>query len=276
MDSKKEEVQNSTKLYLREIGQYPVLSTFEEQELAKRMSMGDLQAKEKFIKSNLRLVVSIAKRFKTEKFELLDLIQEGNLGLLRAVDMYDYTKGYKFSTYAEWWIKQSIWRAFENKGEIIKVPVHMKAMINKYNRQQDAFYKKYSRYASTEEIAKEMQLPTEKVQEIEKYYSIQTISLNTTISFEEGTELGDFIKDEKETPEEILMNEANKEIVNKLIAKANLTERQENVIRMHFILEKSLDAIARELGVTKEKVRQIENKSFIKLRRAARDLGNFI
>ena len=259
-------------LYLREIGKYPLLTPIEEQELAKKIANGDEKAKDKFIKSNLRLVVSIAKKYLTEKFELLDLIQEGNLGLLRAVEMFDYTKGFKFSTYATWWIRQSILRAFANKGESIRIPIHIQELINKYQEIQNNFYKNNRRYATETEVSKEMQISEYEVKEI-KSYIYNTISLNTPTTFEDDSELGDFIPDVKPTPEETFIREANMELLDILIANSNLKSREETVIRLRYDFKhhevKPLERVAKELGVTKERVRMIEKKALTKLRLTA-------
>lgn len=255
-------------LYLREIGKYPVLTPIEEQKLAKKIASGDELARDKFVKSNLRLVVSIAKKYRTEKFELLDLIQEGNLGLLKAVEMFDYTKGFKFSTYATWWIRQSILRAFANKGESIRIPVHIQALINKYQEIQNNFYKNNRRYATDTEVSKEMQISKYEVKEIRSYI-YNTISLSTPTSFEDDSELGDFIQDVKPTPEETFIKESNVELLDILIANSNLKAREETVIRLRYDFKhhevKPLDSVARELGVTKERVRMIERKALTKL-----------
>ncbi len=256
-------------LYLREIGKYPVLTPVEEQELAKKIANGDEQARDKFINSNLRLVVSIAKKYRTEKFELLDLIQEGNLGLLKAIEMFDYTKGFKFSTYATWWIREAILKAFANKGESIRIPVHIQELINKYQAIQNNFYKTNRRYATDAEVSNEMQISKYDVKEI-KSYIYNTISLNTPISFEDDSELGDFIQDVKATPEETLIRESNKELLDILIANSNLKKIEEIVIRLRYDFEhreiNSLESVAKKTGKTKKRVRMIEMKALTKLR----------
>ena len=259
-------------LYLREIGKYPVLTPIEEQELAKKIADGDKIAMDKFVKSNLQLVVSIAKKYRTEKFELLDLIQEGNLGLLKAVEMFDYTKGFKFSTYATAWIRQSILRALVTKSKFIRVPVHIQALINKYQEIQNDFYENNGRYATDAEVSMTLKIPEYEVKEI-KSYIYNTISLNTPTSFEDDTELGDFIKDVKPTPEEEFIKESNVELLSVLIASSNLNVREEKVIRLRYDFEhhkiRPLDNVAKELGVTKERVRIIEKKALTKLRLTA-------
>lgn len=259
-------------LYLKEIGKYPILSPTEEIELAEKVANGDEDARNKFINSNLRLVVSIAKKYHTEKFELLDLIQEGNLGLLKAVEKFDYTKGFKFSTYATWWIKQSILSAI-NQGESIRIPINTQILINKYKTIQSDFYKINNRYATDLEISKEMEISKDKVKEI-KSHIYSTVSLNVPISNEEDTELGDFIQDIKQpTPEESCIKKARGELLDVLIKNSNLKGREENIIRLRYDLEwhevKSLESVAKELDINKKRARLIEKKALMKLRFSA-------
>lgn len=259
-------------LYLKEIGQYPVLTPVEEQKLAKKIANGDKLAKEKFINSNLRLVVSIAKKYITDKLDFLDLIQEGNLGLLKAVEMFNYSKGYKFSTYATWWIKQAILRAIANKGNSIRVPVHIQALINKYQSLQSNFYKDNMRYATDYEISIEMKISINEIKEV-KSFIYSTVSLHTPISFENDAELGDFIKDGNLTPEEMIIN-SKKEVLDVLISNSNLTEMEESVIRLCFDFVhdefNTLKNVSKKLGITQERVRLIESKAMKKLRITAK------
>ena len=259
-------------LYLKEISKYPVLTPNEEQELARRISNGDMQAKEHFINSNLRLVVSIAKAYQTDKFELLDLIQEGNLGLLKAVDMFDYTKGFKFSTYATWWIRRSILKSLANKRESIKIPVRIQELINKYKIIQNNFYTVNRRYATDIEVSKKMNVSEDEVKKIRSYI-YNTISLNTPISVEDDVELGDFIEDEKSNTEILLINNFNKEMIDTLIASSNLNAIEEKVIRLRYDLEKdtvnSLEVVAKAIGKTRESTNKIERKILQKLRAIA-------
>lgn len=259
-------------LYLKEIGQYPVLTPVEEQKLAKKIANSDNLAKEKFINSNLRLVVSIAKKYITDKLDFLDLIQEGNLGLLKAVEMFDYSKRYKFSTYATWWIKQAILRAIANKGNSIRVPVHIQELINKYQSLQSNFYKGNMRYATDYEISIEMKISINEIKEV-KSFIYSTVSLHTPISFENDAELGDFIKDGNLTPEEMIIN-SKKEALNVLISNSNLTEMEESVIRLRFDFVhdefNTLKNVSKKLGITQERVRIIESKAMKKLRITAK------
>lgn len=259
-------------LYLKEIGQYPVLTPVEEQKLAKKIANGDNLAKEKFINSNLRLVVSIAKKYITDKLDFLDLIQEGNLGLLKAVEMFNYSKGYKFCTYATWWIKQAILRAIANKGNSIRVPIHIQALINKYQSLQSNFYKDNMRYATDYEISIEMKISINEIKEV-KSFIYSTVSLHTPISFENDAELGDFIKDGNLTPEEMIIN-SKKEALDVLISNSNLTEMEESVIRLRFDFVhdefNTLKNVSKKLGITQERVRIIESKAMKKLRITAK------
>lgn len=259
-------------LYLQEISKYPVLSSSEEIELARRIANGDNIAKEQFINSNLRLVVSIAKKYQNEYAELLDIIQEGNLGLLKAVEMFDYTKGFKFSTYATWWIRKSILRFFDNKGKAIRIPIHTNELINKYKMIQSSYYNDYGSYATDAEIAKKMQISLEKVKNI-KSCMYNMISLNMPICLEGECELGDFIKDTKLMPEEQLIKETNKEILETIISNSNLKEIEETVIKMRYGFKyyerNSLESVAKKVGKSKERVRTIESKALIKLRKNA-------
>lgn len=258
--------------YLHEIGKYPILNIDEEQELAEKMANGDEQAREKFINSNLRLVVSVAKKYRTDKIEFLDLIQEGNLGLLKAIEMYDYTKGFKFSTYATWWIRQAISRALANKCETIRIPVHVQELISKYQAAQSIFYQNNQRYASNAEISKEMGISEKEIEEL-KSYMYNTISLNSPVTVDEDSEIGDFIKDTRETPEEQLMQESNVKNLEILIANSKLKPIEEKVIRLRYNFEQgefnSLESVAEIIGKTKERTRTIEMKALARLKRNA-------
>lgn len=263
--------------YLREIGKYSLLTPEEELTLAKKIAEGDIEAKSKFINCNLRLVVFIAKKYGTKHMELLDLIQEGNLGLLKAVEMFDYTKGYKFSTYATWWIRQYIQRAIDNKESFVRIPIHVKELIIKYNIVQNTFYQTNKRYGNDDEISDIMQITVEQIKEI-KSFMYNTISLNSPISSEDETELGEFISDKNSDYENELIEQLSaKESIETLIANSNLTLTEERVIRMRFGYENgriySLKEVGKELGKTQERIRQHEAKALAKLRRGARKYG---
>jgi len=261
-----------TALYLREIGKYPVLTPSEENELVKKIANGDTQAKELFIQSNLRLVVSIAKRYTTENIELLDLIQEGNLGLMKAVELFDYTKGFKFSTYATWWIKQAILRAL-SKNDVIRVPANIRDLINKYQTLQDNFYKENERYATEAEISEMMGKPVDVVKEIQSYI-YNTVSLETTISPEGDAVLGDFIPSTDLTPEEMFVVASKKDVLEILISNSNLEKIEETVIRMFFDFEhhksNSTETVAKKLRKSKKCVTSIKLKALKKLCLAAK------
>ena len=262
---------SSVSSYLNEIAKFPVLTPEEEQELAKIINT-DEQAKKTFINCNLRLVVSIAKKFQTEKFELLDLIQEGNLGLLKAVEMFDYTKGFKFSTYATWWIRQAILRAFANKGETIKIPANIKKLINQYQTIQNNFYTINRRYATDYEIAEEMKITIYQVKDI-RSYMYNTISLNLPISFDDDAEIGDFIPDVNSNPEAAVVENSQTEMLEFLIENSNLKEREKIVIKLRYDFKNhkinSLEVVAKKLGITRERIRQIESRALKKLRTSA-------
>ena len=265
-------ITSSTTLYLNEISRYPLLTYSEEQELAKKITEGDKEAKKKFINCNLRLVVSIAKKYINDDFELLDLIQEGNIGLIKAVEMFDYTKKCKFSTYATWWIKQAILRAFANKSSTIRIPVHTQVLISKYKVIQKNYYITNKRYATETEISKEMGISEKEVRKLESYMH-HIVSLNTPISLEDDTELMDLIPDNSPTTEEVFLAQSNIELLNALITESNLKEREQTVIKLRYGLEShkasTLENIAKVLGITKEGVRLIELKALRKMRYAA-------
>ncbi len=260
------------RMYLKEIGKIPLLSTEEEQEIAARMAMGDEAAKQKMTEANLRLVVSIAKRYMGRGMQLLDLIQEGNLGLLKAVDKFDYTKGYKFSTYATWWIRQAITRAIADQARTIRIPVHMVETINRVIRTAHAMVQRLGREPSAAEIAAEMKLETSKVEEILKIAQ-EPVSLNTPIGEEEDSHLGDFIQDEDATqPAEVTSYTLLREQLEEVLK--SLTPREEQVLRMRFGLidgkAHTLEEVGKEFDVTRERIRQIESKALRKLRHPSR------
>lgn len=260
------------RMYLKEIGKVALLTAEEEQDLAKRMSEGDEEARKKLTEANLRLVVSIAKRYVGRGMLFLDLIQEGNLGLIRAVEKFDYTKGYKFSTYATWWIRQAITRAIADQARTIRIPVHMVETINKVIRVSRQLLQELGHDPSAEEIAEAMELPPEKVREILKVAQ-EPVSLETPIGEEEDSHLGDFIPDEEASaPSEVaslsLLREQLFEVMD------TLTAREKKVLELRFGLTdgrtRTLEEVGREFGVTRERIRQIEAKALRKLRHPSR------
>ncbi|SET35894.1 RNA polymerase sigma factor RpoD [[Clostridium] polysaccharolyticum] len=260
------------KLYLKEIGNYPLLSIQEEIELAKRIEDGDEGAKKILAESNLRLVVSIAKRYVGRGLSFLDLIQEGNLGLIKAVDKFDYSKGYKFSTYATWWIRQAITRSIADQSRTIRIPVHMSEVINKTYRVSRNLLQELGREPTEIELAKAMNLPIEKVREILKVSS-DPISLDTPIGEEDDSHLGDFIKDESIVgPEEAAAYSVLQDQISKLLD--TLTEREQRVLILRFGLKdgrtRTLEEVGKEFNVTRERIRQIEAKALRKLRHPSR------
>ena len=260
------------KLYLKEIGSYPLLSIAEEIELAKRIEQNDERAKQILTESNLRLVVSIAKRYVGRGLSFLDLIQEGNLGLIKAVEKFDYTKGYKFSTYATWWIRQAITRSIADQSRTIRIPVHMSEVINKTYRISRNLLQELGREPSEQELADAMNLPIEKVREILKV-SADPISLDTPIGEEDDSHLGDFIKDESIVgPEEAAAYAVLQDQIAKLLD--TLTEREQRVLILRFGLKdgrtRTLEEVGREFNVTRERIRQIEAKALRKLRHPSR------
>ena len=265
-------VEDPVRMYLKEIGKIPLLTTEEEIELAKRMELGDEEAKKKLAEANLRLVVSIAKRYMGRGMQLLDLIQEGNLGLIKAVEKFEYRKGYKFSTYATWWIRQAITRAIADQARTIRIPVHMVETINRLVRTQRQLVQTLGREPSPEEIAKEMDIPVERVREVMKI-SMDPVSLETPIGEEEDSHLGDFIQDNQvEVPVDAatfaLLREQLLEVLD------TLTEREQKVLRLRFGLDdghaRTLEEVGREFNVTRERIRQIEAKALRKLRHPSR------
>ncbi|HIR31222.1 MAG TPA: RNA polymerase sigma factor RpoD [Candidatus Faecousia faecavium] len=260
------------RMYLKEIGQVKLLSADEEVELAKRVAEGDQYAKNKLTEANLRLVVSIAKKYSGRGLHILDLIQEGNTGLIRAVDKFDWTKGNKFSTYATWWIRQAITRAIADQARTIRVPVHMVEVINKATRCNRKLVQELGREPTVEEIAAELNLPVEKIIEANRT-AADTLSLDTPVGDEEDTSIGSFVEDERtpgpaDATSNALLAEALKEIL------GTLTEREADVLRMRFGMydgrTHTLEEVGQIFGVTRERIRQIENKAIRKLRHPSR------
>ena len=265
-------INDPVRMYLKEIGQIKLLSMEEELELADRILEGDETAKSELAEANLRLVVSIAKRYVGRGMLFLDLIQEGNIGLMKAVDKFDVSKGYKFSTYATWWIRQAITRAIADQARTIRVPVHMVETINKLARIQRQMTLELNREPSEDELAKKMNMPVDKIREIYKI-SQDPVSLETPIGEEDDSHLGDFIKDERNvSPEEYATNELLKDEIAEVLQ--TLTEREEKVIRLRFGLEdgksRTLEEVGQMFGVTRERIRQIEAKALRKLRHPSR------
>ena len=265
-------VDDPVRMYLKEIGKVPLLTAEEEIELAKRMEKGDEEAKKRLCEANLRLVVSIAKRYVGRGMLFLDLIQEGNLGLIKAVDKFDYTKGYKFSTYATWWIRQAITRSIADQARTIRIPVHMVETINKLIRVSRQLLQTYGREPTPDEIAKEMGISVEKVREIQKIAQ-EPVSLETPIGEEEDSHLGDFIPDEDvPAPAEAAAFSMLKEQLVEVLD--TLTEREQKVLKLRFGLEdgraRTLEEVGKEFDVTRERIRQIEAKSLRKLRHTSR------
>lgn len=265
-------IEDPVRMYLKEIGKVPLLSAEEEIELAKRMEEGDEEAKKKLAEANLRLVVSIAKRYVGRGMLFLDLIQEGNLGLIKAVEKFDYRKGYKFSTYATWWIRQAITRAIADQARTIRIPVHMVETINKLIRVSRQLLQELGREPLPEEIAEEMDIPVERVREILKI-SQEPVSLETPIGEEEDSHLGDFIQDENvPVPAEAAAFTLLKEQLVEVLG--TLTEREQKVLRLRFGLDdgraRTLEEVGKEFNVTRERIRQIEAKALRKLRHPSR------
>ena len=265
-------VDDPVRMYLKEIGKVPLLSADEEIALAQRMEQGDEEAKKKLCEANLRLVVSIAKRYVGRGMLFLDLIQEGNLGLIKAVDKFDYRKGYKFSTYATWWIRQAITRSIADQARTIRIPVHMVETINKLIRVSRQLLQTYGREPLPEEIAKEMGISVEKVREIQKIAQ-EPVSLETPIGEEEDSHLGDFIPDDDvPAPAEAAAFSMLKEQLVEVLD--TLTEREQKVLKLRFGLEdgrsRTLEEVGKEFDVTRERIRQIEAKALRKLRHPSR------
>ena len=265
-------VDDPVRLYLKEIGRVPLLTSEREHELAERMAAGDIEAKKALVEANLRLVVSIAKRYVGRGMFFLDLIQEGNLGLMKAVDKFDYTKGYKFSTYATWWIRQAITRAIADQARTIRIPVHMVETIHKVSRYSRQLLQEYGREATAEEIGEKMGMSADKVREIMKIAQ-DPVSLETPIGEEEDSHLGDFIQDE-DTPAPA--DAASQTILREVIERElhTLTPREEHVIKLRFGLydgrTRTLEEVGKEFDITRERIRQIEAKALRKLRHPSR------
>ncbi len=265
-------VDDPVKLYLKEIGRVPLLTNEEEQDLARRMAEGDEEARAKLSEANLRLVVSIAKRYAGRGMMFLDLIQEGNMGLIKAVEKFDYTKGYKFSTYATWWIRQAITRAIADQARTIRIPVHMVETINKVMRVERQLLQEQGRQPLPEEVAQEMGMSVEKIREVMKIAQ-EPIPLETPIGEEEDSHLGDFIPDEDiTTPSDAASQVMLKEELEDVLK--TLTDREARVLKMRFGLEdgrmRTLEEVGRDFNVTRERIRQIEAKALRKLRHPSR------
>ncbi len=266
-------INDPVKMYLKEIGTVELLTHDEEIELAKRILEGDEEAKKRLAAANLRLVVSIAKRYVGRGMLFLDLIQEGNMGLIKAVEKFDYTKGFKFSTYATWWIRQAITRAIADQARTIRIPVHMVETINKFTRIQRQLIQELGREPSAEEIAEKMDgMTPEKVREIQKI-SLEPVSLETPIGEEDDSHLGDFIEDEGAmSPDDYAANELLKDELNEVLLE--LTDREEKVLRLRFGLDdgrtRTLEEVGKEFNVTRERIRQIEAKALRKLKHPSR------
>jgi len=265
-------IEDPVRMYLKEIGKVPLLSAEEEIELAQKMEQGDQEAKKRLAEANLRLVVSIAKRYVGRGMLFLDLIQEGNLGLIKAVEKFDYRKGYKFSTYATWWIRQAITRAIADQARTIRIPVHMVETINKLIRVSRQLLQELGREPSPEEIAEEMNMPAERVREILKI-SQEPVSMETPIGEEEDSHLGDFIEDDNvPAPADAAAFTLLKEQLVEVLG--TLTEREQKVLRLRFGLDdgraRTLEEVGKEFNVTRERIRQIEAKALRKLRHPSR------
>jgi len=265
-------INDPVRMYLKEIGRVDLLSADEEIELAKRIEQGDEEAKRRLAEANLRLVVSIAKRYVGRGMQFLDLIQEGNMGLIKAVEKFDYKKGYKFSTYATWWIRQAITRAIADQARTIRIPVHMVETINKLIRVQRSLLQDLGREPTPEEIAEEMDISPDKVREIIKIAQ-EPVSLETPIGEEDDSHLGDFIEDQDATsPSDHAAYELLKEQLEDVLD--TLTDREENVLRLRFGLDdgrtRTLEEVGKVFGVTRERIRQIEAKALRKLRHPSR------
>lgn len=274
-------IEDPVRMYLKEIGKIPLLTAEEEVDLAQRMEEGDMEAKKKLAEANLRLVVSIAKKYVGRGMYFLDLIQEGNVGLIKAVDKFDYTKGFKFSTYATWWIRQAITRAIADQARTIRIPVHMVETINKMTRVQRQLVQELGRDPTAEEISEKMegQLSPEKIRDIQRI-ALEPVSLETPIGEEDDSHLGDFIEDkDAESPEEYTTKALLKDELYDIMK--DLTDREERVLRLRYGLDdnrpRTLEEVGREFGVTRERIRQIEAKAIRKLRHPtrAKKLGDY-
>ena len=271
-NSKDVKINDSVKMYLKEIGKIKLLSADEEFEYAKRAVEGDEEAKKKLSESNLRLVVSIAKRYLGRGLRFLDLIQEGNIGLMKAVDKFDPDKGFKFSTYATWWIRQAITRAIADQARTIRIPVHMVETMNKLKREERQLQQELNREPTDEELAERMGMPVDKIREVHKIGQ-DPVSLETPIGEENDSHLGDFIKDESSmSPEKYAISEMLKSELNDVLK--TLTEREEKVLRLRFGIDDgqslTLEEVGKIFGVTRERIRQIESKALRKLKHPSR------
>ena len=263
-------IDDPVKIYLKEIGRVPLLSMEEEKQLAERMAQGDTNAKKRLCEANLRLVVSIAKKFVGRGMQFLDLIQEGNLGLLKAVEKFDYNKGFKFSTYATWWIRQAITRAIADQARTIRIPVHMVETITKVKKASSQLLHETGHDPTTEEIAERLEMPVERIQEIIRIAQ-DPVSLETPIGEEEDSHLGDFIQDD-DAPADAASLMLLKEQLNEVLS--TLSDREARVLRLRFGLEdgraRTLEEVGKEFDVTRERIRQIEAKALRKLRHPSR------
>lgn len=273
-------IDDPVKIYLKEIGRVPLLSPEEEIELAQRMSQGDPYAKKRLSEANLRLVVSIAKRYVGRGMQFLDLIQEGNLGLIKAVEKFDSDKGYKFSTYATWWIRQAITRAIADQARTIRIPVHMVETINRLAKTERALVQELGRQPQADELAKELNMPVDKVREIMKV-AMEPVSLESPVGEEEDSHLGDFLADDDiPSPSDSAAQTLLKEELNEVLK--TLSDREARVLRLRFGLDdgrtRTLEEVGREFKVTRERIRQIEAKALRKLRHPSRSkrLRDFI
>ena len=266
------QIDDPVRMYLKEIGRVPLLSSEEEKDLAVRMSQGDEEAKNKLVEANLRLVVSIAKRYVGKGMFFLDLIQEGNIGLMKAVDKFDYEKGFKFSTYATWWIRQAITRAIADQARTVRIPVHMVETIHKVSRVSRQLLQEYGREPTPEEIAEVIGMTADKVRDTMKY-ALEPVSLETPIGEEEDSHLGDFIPDEDSpAPSDAASYTLLKEQLNEVLH--TLTPREEQVLKLRFGLldgrTRTLEEVGKEFDITRERIRQIEAKALRKLRHPSR------